>query len=532
MALLASESHSTRYKLIAAVVAIALVCLWIFDHTLLSSWCTKGSFAPVSLCGLHSVRWERRPGSPVVFGSINVSAEDLQGSHPLWNRSTPLQSDNEPLAYRSSHPPAQETRDSMAAQATRHAPTSRNIPKEQNIHSLHPFRNKSVLGTARVRGINSPGTTYRPDSKSEHIPLTQPLGGLSPNVHTSAAQRLPPVTERVGDQTVMWEKPWGGENAAGVFLLLNGCNHGAEGWWDPQPACPHCLGLPEEKAILEEGLRSNYVVMALSVVQQAATMRCWASTRLPQANRDVLSTVATVNTITSREGWAALPLFAWGGSAGGTFAARLPYFLHLKGIMIQLKGTRGEEMLQPGLWPPPDVVLRGRVSSWSYPAVVYTYNRRDPVATERALDFTAALSHMGVHHALVGADPQPLDAQLFSRRIPRFPRNVSEQVVTVLRDGGFLDDEGYLKSDPRRTDKKWAPLVRRRVEALKHAELHKFVSPIFEELNWAFSNHQGISDTTAASFHFFEDRIKPASDMLWNPRWWQLQGQQPTDGFA
>jgi hypothetical protein len=62
--------------------------------------------------------------------------------------------------------------------------------------------------------------------------------------------------------------------------------------------------------------------------------------------------------------------------------------------MIQLKATTGEEMLQKGLWPPPHAPLRNGASSWRYPAVVYAYNRRDPLATNRALNFTAALSQM------------------------------------------------------------------------------------------------------------------------------------------
>lgn len=40
----------------------------------------------------------------------------------------------------------------------------------------------------------------------------------------------------------MWEKPGRGGHPSGVFLLINGCNHGCESWWDAQPACPHCLG--------------------------------------------------------------------------------------------------------------------------------------------------------------------------------------------------------------------------------------------------------------------------------------------------
>ncbi len=47
------------------------------------------------------------------------------------------------------------------------------------------------------------------------------------------------------------------------------------GTWDHEAAVPRGrAGLPEEKAILREGLRWGYVAMALSVVQQANTTRC------------------------------------------------------------------------------------------------------------------------------------------------------------------------------------------------------------------------------------------------------------------
>ncbi len=49
-----------------------------------------------------------------------------------------------------------------------------------------------------------------------------------------------PHAQWVDDQEVIWEKPRG--KARGIFLALNGCNHGADGWWDAQPACKDCLG--------------------------------------------------------------------------------------------------------------------------------------------------------------------------------------------------------------------------------------------------------------------------------------------------
>ncbi len=45
----------------------------------------------------------------------------------------------------------------------------------------------------------------------------------------------------------------------------------------------------------------------------------------------------------------------------------------------------------------------------------------------------------------------------------------------------------------RRTSKRWVPEVREKVAALRDAELRKFVSPVFEELNWAFSSDRPLT---------------------------------------
>lgn len=60
----------------------------------------------------------------------------------------------------------------------------------------------------------------------------------------------------MGAQEVMWERPAGRE-AAGVLLLLNGCNHGADGWWDPQPACKKCLGALAPSSTVFHTVRSS-----------------------------------------------------------------------------------------------------------------------------------------------------------------------------------------------------------------------------------------------------------------------------------
>jgi zinc transporter 2 len=325
----------------------------------------------------------------------------------------------------------------------------------------------------------------------------------------------------VDEQEAIWEKPRG--EPRGVFLLLNGCNHGADGWWDAQAGCDDCLGLPEEKAIVKAAIDRGHVAVALSVVQQRTKMRCWANLTPPNLNTDMKSTLKTVKLLVEREGWQGLPLYAWGGSSGGTFAARLPYYLPMKGIMVQLKSVKGEDLEAD----PKDPVTG---AAWPHPKVVYVYNRRDPVAQERAIDYTDALKAKDVPYALLGADPTPLSPGFFAQRVEEINATVSAQLYEALKAGGVLDEHGYLPLDPRKSDKRWQGVLRERVPYANTVRLEKFVSPIFEELNWAYSNHQGISDCTAAAFEFFETGKQPDEKMLDNPEFWALQGGRRQEG--
>ena len=127
----------------------------------------------------------------------------------------------------------------------------------------------------------------------------------------------------------------------------------------------------------------------------------------------------------------------------------------------------------------------------------------------------------------------------------------------------------------RKSDRRWRPLLQSKVPYAKTAELGRYISPIFEELNWAYSStiwtmlaldvlhldtmkqpwqqatissgtasccehlpaglrktcvlaadHQGMSDCTAAAFDFFETGTRPDEKMLENAEWWRLQQQQ------
>lgn len=55
--------------------------------------------------------------------------------------------------------------------------------------------------------------------------------------------------------TPCWQVP---PSPRGTLFVAHGCTHAAHDWWPPSPACPHCLGLPEEVAQTQQALARGY----------------------------------------------------------------------------------------------------------------------------------------------------------------------------------------------------------------------------------------------------------------------------------
>eukprot|EP01052_Picozoa_sp_SAG31_P016117 SAG31_NODE_1056_length_10132_cov_2.873816_4_plen_192_part_00 len=55
---------------------------------------------------------------------------------------------------------------------------------------------------------------------------------------------------------IIWQLPSGSDAPVGLLLMAHGCSHGAYDFWPPTDDCPHCLGLPEEVALVSNGLVS------------------------------------------------------------------------------------------------------------------------------------------------------------------------------------------------------------------------------------------------------------------------------------
>ena len=59
----------------------------------------------------------------------------------------------------------------------------------------------------------------------------------------------------------------------GIVFLAHGCAHSATDWWPKSPTCESCIGLPVERAIVEEVLRNGYLAVAQN--SHNRKRKCW-----------------------------------------------------------------------------------------------------------------------------------------------------------------------------------------------------------------------------------------------------------------
>ena len=73
-----------------------------------------------------------------------------------------------------------------------------------------------------------------------------------------SAKMVPTIRQmrgRRGEHEVLWQVP---PSPRGTLFIAHGCSHAAHDWWPASPACPHCLGLPEEMAQTQQALARGY----------------------------------------------------------------------------------------------------------------------------------------------------------------------------------------------------------------------------------------------------------------------------------
>lgn len=87
----------------------------------------------------------------------------------------------------------------------------------------------------------------------------------------------------------------------------------------------------------------------------------------------------------------------------------------------------------------------------SFPASIFWHMPRDQGSARRIKEDIARLESLSRPVLELTCNPKAITPGYFSESIPSMSPAVSAAIHAALRKGGFLDAEGFLKEDARRT---------------------------------------------------------------------------------
>jgi len=238
-------------------------------------------------------------------------------------------------------------------------------------------------------------------------------------------------------------------------------------------------GLPEERSLIDFILSQKFVVISIS--SQNRMRKCWDLQKDINAVQSILSQFKKEHNIES------LPLYALGASTGGQFVgfmateSQMVSALNLKGVIIQISAIPvGLENLSQSLFAPVLFVPMDR-DERTLKVVhqqIESLKQHDPASLSTVCSVKA----------------MAIDSMYFHQRIGgKMTKEISNTIYDGLRESGYLDSDGFLKEDPRRSE--WRSIVIQSVgQRVLREELEDNLkadqSAISEVMNVAFSMHE------------------------------------------
>jgi len=279
------------------------------------------------------------------------------------------------------------------------------------------------------------------------------------------------------------------DNATAVLLLAHGCSHSATDWWPRGAHCDACVGLPEEVAVASSALSEDYLVVAFSSADRAS--RCWSP------GVDGPRVLAALEALLGRLGAAHLPRLALGGSSGGAFVALLPSYAEkpFAALCIQIMAVAPQEL---------EAAAR---ASHGYPPSLWVHMVRDKRMADGVAASLSALQLGGWTTAEVRIEPQPLLPGTLQERMG-VDGETSVRVHAALVSAGLLDEVGMQKEDPRRSG--WREAVTQ-AGGVEGDSLEPDASPLAEELNVLWAQHELTRDAMGQTLAFFREALEAAS---------------------
>mmetsp|Transcript_3666 Transcript_3666/g.6426 ORF Transcript_3666/g.6426 Transcript_3666/m.6426 type:complete len:366 (-) Transcript_3666:1311-2408(-) len=269
--------------------------------------------------------------------------------------------------------------------------------------------------------------------------------------------------------------------ARAVLFIAHGCSHSAADFGRVSKSCPTCNGLPEELKMVQYALENNYAVIAMDSSDRSS--KCWNLADVPEVVK-VLDFFMTQEQPSLKD----KKVVAIGISSGGSLLSHLVEALPLAAISVQVAHLSSHAISN----------LNSGSREWKHPPSLLIY-MQSPAAKTTEIE---TLRQNGIQAEMIQAQKLPITALYFTRRISGFPPRLSRSIYTALKENAFIDEQGYLVSDPRRSD--WRKIVKGALEGVDHTDtLRPDQSAISEVLNVAYCYHEITAEHMTETFEFF-----------------------------
>ncbi|KAL7567960.1 hypothetical protein ACA910_019670 [Epithemia clementina (nom. ined.)] len=292
-----------------------------------------------------------------------------------------------------------------------------------------------------------------------------------------------------------------------ILFVAHGCKHSATDWWSSSSSssstvtssftsCPECIGLPEERAIVQLARERGMLVVAVS--SRDRVQKCWKKSdgpRIVQVLTHILGQLHLDHVNNSKDGTTPteliVPIFGLGSSSGAEMVGSiLPRALYeaaattsnksgmdfrLNGVILQnkLPNDRHDRFIPAAYITLPMSGLDDKIT--------------DYITQERQKRPSKQINLL----------PYKIGPSFFHGRIPDIiPISVSEKIYQQLRQVNLVDEHGILWQNPKDTISLWTPRLAPLV-AGTNDNLIPDESAIYEVLNVAYGHHQTTRDGVA-----------------------------------
>lgn len=265
-------------------------------------------------------------------------------------------------------------------------------------------------------------------------------------------------------------------NPKGVILFFHGAGGSANGWLNV-----------ENFRFWQDAVANGYAVVATESVDR--TTARWNANRLPTANPDVLNVANGLSVFKQRGLMTSdTPLFSVAMSQGGTFSSIATFNSTQPISSVQPFDRRFSA--QAIYHASGNLIVMGNTTI----PTIYNIGQNDTVVDNtRSIGSYNNLVSRGIAAEININVPAPLYDLRFAR-IPGVTQTDSTAIFNSLKNGGFLDVNGFLLQSP--TTSGWQSLFPTTPAGL--------LSNIYDQLQVSYTEHQFHSDFNHRTLSFFE----------------------------